>query len=708
MSKVKPIAVSSEWALSCHKFTFKEQGKVFVPAPTNHVLIFDRSGSMGWTIKNLVDNVCDAICAARDGDTLTVGYFSGEGQYDFPIRNYFVKGDVDGLCKLLKKLASTLNTTCFSEILTKLETVLDEIETVTGNKRFTLTFFTDGCPVVRDVAAEEIKTLKILNDLAPKFSTVTFVGYGGYYNRQLMTLMAKASNGALVHHDDVSDFGTLLQNVMTDSGTAAGHVVDVDSTSEDIVYSLDAKNGTISFYTPDNGKITVNVSETITIYALKKTPSSRIPIVTPSNVAVYYGAAVALSKNALQADALEVLAHTEDMALYRKLKDAFTPTELGQAENAILDAVTRRAARWTTGRQIIKGTEKSFCVLDAIDALCAGGNYWDPMSGDYKLIGRGAVRDETVAKRHIPHQWVEFKSDDVVGNEKRANLSLRAKVLCNVEFVDGGWMELNIPNPFPSYTYQMRAIVVDGNLHTQRLHVKLNNTATHDLFLRLGLLEANDTVLNLSSLPVVTRQMVKDARDARELARHEVELMGTKALLKVWKYYFEQDFPPEDVRAEKLAFLYTPDVVNYLVDHHITDDGFRPPEQTAAVVDYYDGYTLDVRIDKCAALPGFKDVAAKLENGKPLTMREKFVGDAIAAFKVWVATVGKPTKNDYLRKIALIKASDREIRGKIQRIKFGILISREWFTQFRTFTDCKIERDGHTVLFDRTPERFSY
>ena len=49
------------------------------PLPMNHVWIYDRSGSMGWTLDRLVEDLAARANTIRAGDFLTLAWFSGPG-----------------------------------------------------------------------------------------------------------------------------------------------------------------------------------------------------------------------------------------------------------------------------------------------------------------------------------------------------------------------------------------------------------------------------------------------------------------------------------------------------------------------------------------------------------------------------------------------------------------------------------------------------
>ena len=60
------------------------KGKTAAPAAnTNHLWLFDRSGSMYGLLHNLIHDLKDLVRTLKQGDTVTLGWFSGPGEYNY-------------------------------------------------------------------------------------------------------------------------------------------------------------------------------------------------------------------------------------------------------------------------------------------------------------------------------------------------------------------------------------------------------------------------------------------------------------------------------------------------------------------------------------------------------------------------------------------------------------------------------------------------
>ena len=88
--------------------------------------MFDTSGSMYGTIDNLAGDLIERAKSLPCGDTITLGRFSGTGDFNFMLKGFKIadKMDVAVIEKMVKKEAYARGTTCFSGILNELDQVV--------------------------------------------------------------------------------------------------------------------------------------------------------------------------------------------------------------------------------------------------------------------------------------------------------------------------------------------------------------------------------------------------------------------------------------------------------------------------------------------------------------------------------------------------------------------------------------------------------
>src|SRR6185369_12867543 len=137
---------------------------------SNHIWIYDRSGSMYGTLSEVVTDLKQKASTLSKGDSLSLAWFSGEGDFRFILKGFKITGDSDykAIDKILSDNSTTRGTTCFSEDLEDTEKTLKDLE-VLGN--FSLMLMTDGYPVVSNYNKEVEQILSVLKRLEGKVST---------------------------------------------------------------------------------------------------------------------------------------------------------------------------------------------------------------------------------------------------------------------------------------------------------------------------------------------------------------------------------------------------------------------------------------------------------------------------------------------------------------------------------------------------------
>jgi len=161
-------------------------GLPIVKNPINHIWIYDRSGSMHYDLPALAKDLIYKAKEIPKGDTLSIGWFSSEGQHNFILKGFKITDDADYkiLENVINKNKSSIGCTCFSEVLDDSNILLEDLAVISD--KFSLMFFSDGYPVVRNYS-KEIKAIHAaIAKLEGKITSSCMIGYGNYYNRELM------------------------------------------------------------------------------------------------------------------------------------------------------------------------------------------------------------------------------------------------------------------------------------------------------------------------------------------------------------------------------------------------------------------------------------------------------------------------------------------------------------------------------------------
>ena len=228
-----------------------------VKTKTNHLFIFDRSGSMSWTLCDLIEDVIQQVAKIPDGDTFSAGWFSSKGEFGWICKGLSVSENREALPAMLRKYNSTIGLTCYSEILQDTNQVVSDLSAISENN--VLTFFSDGFP-----NQDTHSIINICKGLASKLSSVMLVGYGDWYGRELMAQMAQAIGGVLIHSSSIREFSTSFASFRENSldvqprvefdvpKGAIKFITTIDKNGEVVTHSVE--DGTL-FLSPDTEKI---------------------------------------------------------------------------------------------------------------------------------------------------------------------------------------------------------------------------------------------------------------------------------------------------------------------------------------------------------------------------------------------------------------------------------------------------------------------
>ena len=168
--------------------------------PKHQYIVIDRSGSMWNQLDDIVDILINYTKNLSEGSTVSVGYFSGPGEYALTIP-YVLKKEQGAVEKVLNTYRKSMGLTDFIDVLSKIKA--DSV-----GKKGSLFFFTDGC---HNSGGSFAEVLSILNDLEEHLEVSVFVGCG-WIDRENMQEMAKISGGSFVQLSDFSEFKQSLED----------------------------------------------------------------------------------------------------------------------------------------------------------------------------------------------------------------------------------------------------------------------------------------------------------------------------------------------------------------------------------------------------------------------------------------------------------------------------------------------------------------
>lgn len=646
-------------------FIKKEVPKLDLPTGINWILIYDRSGSMSWIIKHLVEDVKSQLRKMKPGDTVTVGWFSTEsGKYDYPVKAHLLTEESFAtLDSMLDTTKYTIGLTCFSEVLEELPKIMDTLEHFNPNNA--LQFFTDGHPVVSNRRREETKVLEALDAIKGRLAFSQFIGYGDYYNKKFMEQMADAAGGTLVHASNVQEYSAAADGYLTTASPSVSFV-----TSNPIIALMD--NGVI--YQDLEQK---HLPNKITKY---------YEIVgggTPKEHNLVYAYAYALMQRKQVDAAIHALSKIGDAVLIDKCFNCYTNADYADAEQALLDAIkypSRRNASPENIGYVPDGNQYNIVELLADLADDSKAMFY-PYHEDFKYRPIGIKKLPVAGSLKFTPDVKEVPLNNLVFNIEKANISIQAVQYGTVQLDN----DMGLPETFPTHRTKNYTIVKDGVLNMSRLPV----STTREMFRKLkkhGLVNGewvngNVYTIHLETLPMINRALVeKSVKLPISSIQVDLEL---SVKLKVIKYLIGL-LNPDKISD---SWEYTQEQQIFLMDNGIQPYGFSPKMESAGVTDYYEATVIDIYKKGISSIPS----VTKGLQGNPA----KEVTQLFTKYMLEFETTSLAELEDALK---ATKAEQKVARTPIQLFVFACVVTGYW-----PWHDDKVEFNG--FVFNRKTEK---
>ena len=657
------------------------------PGSVNHIAIFDRSGSMHNLLRQVGDDLIRVSSVLNKGDSISIAYFSGQGQHRFIIKGFQITDDksIKRVEEVVRANLNSIGLTCFSEVLHDTVKTVEELKTMFPENSMCMEFLTDGQPVP-DTTQERNSIFSALAKLKPVIGDSLFVGYGPYYNYQLLSKMATELGGNCVHTDDVSDFGRNTEIIVRTGRSSRKIVIDL-SDEKDVVLVFGKSEGRITVYPMEGTKAYVADMEKDLFVITDKPPKKE----TTKEDDLYAGA-YALANQGKIDQALEWLGQLGDKHLVDALNNAFTTDEIGSATQAIHDATFDETKRFIDGKKknyVPKAD--AFCLLNALEALTADDEaYFYPTHKEFEYRRIGAktkpqegfpkfIKDSTVKTPFVNLSW----------NKSRLNLSVLAKITGHI--MSGALGQVDV------FQWKNYTIVKDGTLNVRKIPVSMSEK-TFRVLKHGGLVQWNWKwekdkvyVLDFKRIPIMNRTISQTCNSALVLAEQAVEETKLAAELKVVKYLYDLAVS-EKTKITPFSERYSEQQMEILHEIGVKDDGsYSPPmEKAEEIKDHYIARTFELKVTGRSTIPKIDDIIKKNKEGKKLNDLGVIISEKVAEIH------GKINGGDIVLLLETEKVElnrkIRELRDKMQRSKFAVLLGK---SQFIEFTERK---DKQTVV----------
>jgi hypothetical protein len=475
-----------------------------------------------------------------------------------------------------------------------------------------------------------------------------------------------------------------------------GSKIEVE-TNDNYVFGLDNENQ-IVVYKATDGKVNVNTN---TVHVFSESLDTEVWNATKELVLAYGYMQLGQTQQAEKH-----IFGLGDEAIIKKFNSSFGRNELLKVRQTLLDAIADPSILFTTPRNPnYKPDPNAFCVMDALNALVNGDNYFLPKDKNFKYTLTGLAKStDVMTTEQAAHlaklkkkseidayiasiQPLEFVNETkknplngLVYNSSKANVSVSVTYNGYVALPENKWkLDKYATRQTRSYT-----VIKGGILNVDTLPCILDD-ATLDLMLKhdvviTSYLNEDDekvVVLDLSALPIINKAYTMEL-NSQEFAKNVFALEQQKALQKVFNA-FNKEANPKTVEADE-------ELNNWLKELGITSNGFAPKTANVESVDVYYSPKLDLKIAGLSKIPSLKELQTKLDKKGNLNLGDKLMKEALDTYNSTMKMVGGDTN---VLKIATEKivSEKRKLEVAIAQQVMGLIMSRGWFVDKADFDD---------------------
>lgn len=643
----------------------------------NHVYVVDVSGSMYGSLPEVRNNLKNAITSSmKDGDTLTVIYFSGKGQTGTVFEKLKIDS-IDAITKVQSAIDRWLVPVGLTSFVDPIELAMSiQFEPGTVNS---FIMMTDGA----DNANTRQSIMNSVEKLKDKFSYINFIEYGYYADRNMIAEMAKAVDGGHLFAENTLDYREVVCNTVAATVRVPEVEVKANKQAKDVVYEY---NGALRITPVVNGvaKVPADVPHVHSIVPKdvlsKQLSEDRLYMI------LYYA-----SVRNLDYLVCNVLNELGDAFLIRKYANAFTKMEMSDFAKAVEKAAINPDSR------SIEGTDKGLfdklknakTVVDLLDKLSEVEANLVLSSPDWKYNRTGRARESSDEKpKFVQSALQSVTMRGLVMSTERPNINISTTI--------GGFVDLP-ENEYglsrvPSFITRNYTIVRDGIMNVDVLpvifpseHEDFFKEFPHDVVESSG--GKSHWNFKLRDIPVVTRSKVQSVGED-EFVEMNCNLIRMKADLKVLN-----SLSVEENKAAKSASLiaqYGEEAAKWLHSIGVRDYGFSPVgTKSSEATDEYESVRVEVKFKGASSLPAIDAVNKKISEKKKLNFGDSLIASSMKKY-------GKLTGEQALSEKSGITKLKRELERDLSKAVYALILGRKWFCDEEVFSK-EIDIDGSTT-----------
>jgi hypothetical protein len=514
-----------------------------VEVPTDQIFVVDCSGSMWGDLSKVREHLKKKLPKMiSEKDTVSIVWFSGRGQCGILLEAEPVATltDLANVNKAIDRWLQPQGLTGFKEPLELVAALARRLQKSRPEAARALTFMSDG----HDNQWSRPDILKAVEEAGGLLSAATFVEYGYYADRNLLSAMAEKAGGAHIFSESFDKYVPVLEAAFGKKVTGAPKVEVVIGGDAVGGFAFAVDDGEILTFAVEGGKVKVPENLKAVAY-LSSTPQGpgvdllRIskdgadPDCDSFGLDSLTEAYAALSLYATRMNSNVVFALLKslgDVALIEQFASCFGKQAYSAFQQSAKLAATNPNLRLTKGYDPNRvPREDAFTVLELLHVLSndEGNRLMLDHSGfKYSRIGRGRVDSSTLltaeeqaqvdalteelktakgakklselagkiaaiteGKEALKFEALEcpdgYEVNGLVWNEERPNVSVRVVKQGTVD-ISGrcpDTLKATVPQAFPSFIFRNYTIIKDGLVNVEVLPVKLTQ-ATQDILVK--------------------------------------------------------------------------------------------------------------------------------------------------------------------------------------------------------------------------------
>ena len=638
----------------------------------HHIHLLDRSGSMWRDMDSLIKNVKQTVDLMEDGDLISIIYFSDVDECE-PIiigKNVSEKQDIHAM---LDSINSTLSVTCFSKPLQETIKLVEKMSPICSN--FNVTLFTDGYPVTYHSREKEIQMINdAVSELKGKVMAINSIGYGNYYDKQILESISNSTDfGRVFHSNNIDDYSEIFSRNRTILATMTRENVKIETNEGNPILYVSSRESKLTETTLDMGYLDKTRNwffifldegtEDVTINGEKidvSTVTKEIPKLAYENMA--YALSYELYYAGRLGESLDTLAiETGSKHLIDNHYNAFTPAERQKHMDLLKQAAYGRGKKALRAKDGFVDSSylpkaDAFCFMDLLKILIEGVNYYIPKaSSEYNNITRKTTDTFNLFKAD-DKPLASLIGDNITMNKAELNISFRYMVNGIVNINPKQASAVGLESEINSRIFRNQTIIRDGHLNMDTIEILADKNTynrigkkladngipftdvvveTEAMYIEGETLTFDEIrmVLNLTKLPVINREYADDST-VENILRLVAEQNKYKAEQKVVNYYINQMGKAKpslfagyhglgatnEGEGTKTTFN---DAQLELLKEHGLDNQLRYSGVNRVIAekvetDSYETRSIEFGLKGWSSLPSVADVQAKAESGKKL------------------------------------------------------------------------------------------